>query len=273
MSRPFILALLMIGSFTSAENFAPRVISLSPDMTELMYSLNLDDHLIGVSQFSDFPPAAAKKPKVGSFVSPNMEKILELKPNFILAREGATPPQLIYVLNKQKIELLMSKATSETDIFENIRILGKKFKRGKKAEKIISDEQKKLASLTRKLTSVLTPSVLIQIETHPPIVAGQNTLIARAIELAGGKNAASEFGQYPRLQTEHILKLNPSFIILSAPNTSDFMDYWKKWSHMEAVQKNRLYTINADLLSRASLRYFEGITTLAKLLHPELKNL
>lgn len=252
-----------------------RVISLSPDMTELMYSLKLEDSLVGVSEFSDFPPPAQQKTKVGSFVAPNLEKILELKPDLILAREGATPPNLLYALQQRNIEHYISRASSEKDIFENILYLGKKFKKEKIASKIILEHQKKLAILSKKLKTLQKPSVLIQIETAPTIIAGQNTLMSRAIELAGGINAATEFRQYPRLQTEHILKLNPSFIIFAVPNGAAKMmtQEWMKWPHMEAVQKNHLYTVQADLLSRASLRYFDGIVSLAKILHPELKNI
>src|SRR3989338_688699 len=258
-----LLLLFFLLSFHALASPAPKIISLAPDLTEMVYALSLEDVLVAVSEYSDFPPQAKKLPIVGSFISPNIEKILFLHPSTVLAREGATPAELLQTLQKNKIEVLSFPAQTEKDIYATLFTIGKKFNKAEKARSLIKNMKENLAHIQKHTSDFQKPRVLIQIEEVHLMVAGKNTLPHRAIELSGGLNITSSYQGYPKLQREVLLKLNPDIIII--PETSGQEEKVKR---MKALWKGkRIYIISGDLLTRATPRFIEGVTALSKKIH------
>ncbi|MBI3019022.1 MAG: ABC transporter substrate-binding protein [Deltaproteobacteria bacterium] len=262
----FLLLPLFFSSLNTEASVGLRIVSLAPDLTEIVYALELEDDLVGVSDYSDFPKAARTKPSVGSFIAPHLEKILLLRPSVVLTQATATPSQIIHALQAQKISVLSFKARTEEDIYETLKTLGQKFKKEKKASQIISSMKKILLKI-QKQNFPQKPSVLVQIEEIPLMVAGKNTLIDRVILLAGGKNAAENYAGYPKLQREVLLKLKPDIVIL--PETKGQKGMKQKLKRMsEAWKKNKtpVALLPGDLLTRATPRFCEGVQKLASLL-------
>lgn len=245
-----------------------RLVSLAPDLTEILYALGLENQIVAVSDYSDFPKEAQKKPRVGSFISPNLEKILSFKPDIVFARDGATPPQLIHALKQNKVEILSFPANHEDDIYQTLENIGRKFKREKKARGIIQSMRSEIESIKRRLKikrKKNKPKVLIELEEFPMIVAGRHTLIDKAIELAGGINAANAYIQYPKLQLEAAYQLKPDLVIIpitqkGGKNRGDIETQWKGMKPLRGI-----YEIDANLVSRASPRFAEGVKRLAQI--------
>lgn len=264
------LPLLLYFSSLSTPLFSlppHRLISLAPDITEILYALELEQKIVAVSDYSDFPRAAKKKPGVGSFVAPNIERILFFKPDLVFAREGATPPQLLQALEQTNIEILSFAARDEKDIYIILETIGKKFKKEKKATQLIWSMKSELAEVDRLKNHKLKkkPRVLIQLEEFPMIVAGRDTLLDRAIELAGGINAAKIYSHYPKLQLEAAYQLKPELIIIPVTvgqerKNGHLKDVWKSAKGIRGI-----YEINADLISRASPRFSQGVKQLANI--------
>ena len=255
--------LLFFNTLNTNASIELRIVSLAPDLTEIIYALDLEEHLVGVSDYSDFPEAARTKPSVGSFIAPNLEKILLLNPSVVLMESNATPSQITQAFQVRKISALSFQARTENDIYETLRTLGQKFNKEKKASELISSMQKnfKKALLNIQKQSSQKPSVLVQIEEVPLMVAGKNTLINRAIVLAGGENAASKYTGYPKLQREVLLKLKPDIVIL--PETKGQEQKLKRM--LEAWEKNKtpVVVFPGDLLTRATPRFCKGVQKLA----------
>lgn len=226
-----------------------RLVSLAPDLTEILYALELENQIVAVSDYSDFPKEAQKKPRIGSFISPNLEKILSFKPDIVFARNGATPPQLIHALKQNKVEILSFPANHEDDIYQTLENIGGKFKREKKAREIIQSMKSEIESIKkRKLKN--KPKVLVELEELPMIVAGRHTLIDKAIELAGGINAANAYRQYPTLQLEAAYQLKPDIIIIpitqgERKKRGDIETQWKGMKHL--LRGGGIYEIDANL--------------------------
>lgn len=255
---------------SSASGAPKRIVSLAPDITETLFALNTGHLIVGTAEQSDYPAAAAKILTIGSFVQPHTEQILKLHPDLILCRKEATSSFLLAWLKKIKIPYLVLPGSNEKDIFKTIEILGRRLNRPAIALKLVRSLRRQLRHI-RKLGG-RTPTLLIQIEENPLMIAGKNTLPHRAIELAGGRNAGSNYSGYPKLQRETLLALNPDIILLPvSPKEKEkkekWLNSWKRWGSLSAVKKNSLYTIDADLLSRASPRFIEGVKTLSLLLH------
>ncbi len=245
----------------------PRIVSLAPDLTEIVYALGLEDHLVGVSEHSDFPKAARTKPSVGSFIAPNLEKIFLLRPTVVLVESQATPSQIIHALRAQKISILSFQAHTENDIYETLQTLGQKFNKEKKAFQLISSMQRNFKETflnIQKQTSSQKPSVLIQIEETPLMVAGQDTLLDRAIILAGGKNAAHSYKGYPKLQREALLALRPDLVIL--PKTKGQEQKLKHITKIWKKNKTPVVILPGELLTRATPRFCEGVQKLTHVL-------
>jgi iron complex transport system substrate-binding protein len=267
------LSLIIIFLLANACAFAcpihhKRLVSLAPDLTEILYALELENQLIAVSDYSDYPKEAQKKPRIGSFISPNLEKILSFKPDIVFARDGATPPQLIHALKQNKVEILSFPANHEDDIYQTLENIGEKFKREKKARGIIQSMKSEIESVKRRKLKH-KPKVLVELEELPMIVAGRHTLIAKAIELAGGINAANAYRQYPTLQLEAAYQLNPDLVIIPITQRNrkeerkkrgDIETQWKGMKHLKGI-----YEIDANLVSRASPRFAEGVKQLAQI--------
>ncbi|MBI3016542.1 MAG: ABC transporter substrate-binding protein [Deltaproteobacteria bacterium] len=266
LKTAFLAIVFLLISQNTDASAGLRIISLAPDLTEIVYALGLEEHLVGVSDYSDFPADAQTKPSVGSFIAPNLEKILLLNPSVVLTELNATPSQITQALQTRKISVLSFQARTESDIYETLRTLGQKFNKEKKASQLISSMQKsfKEAFLKTQKQSSQKPSVLVQIEEIPLMVAGKNTLIDRAIVLAGGENAARKYTGYPKLQREVLLKLKPDIVIL--PETKGQEQKLKRMSEAWEKNKTPVVILSGDLLTRATPRFCEGVQILVGLL-------
>ena len=258
--------LFFIPFFLSAE---PRIISLAPDITETLFALDLGHLLVGTVEESDYPAAASKIITIGSFIQPNKEVILRLKPNLILCRKEALSISFHSWLQRQKIHFVLLPGSTEDDIFFTINTLGNILNKKNRALHLVRTLKQKL-SLPQGKRKKNPLQVLIHIEENPLMIAGKNTLPHRALILAGVLNAGAHYTGYPKLQRETVLKLNPDIILfpLSAhekKRTQTTIDLWKKWTSLSAVKHHALYTIDADLVSRASPRFFDGVTLLSKM--------
>ncbi|MEK7790171.1 MAG: helical backbone metal receptor [Deltaproteobacteria bacterium] len=243
-----------------------RLVSLAPDLTEILYALELENQIVAVSDYSDFPKEAQKKPRIGSFISPNLEKILSFKPDIVFASVEATPPQLIEALKQNKIEIFSFSANREDDIYQTIETIGEKFKREKRGAEIVQAMKSEIESIKRRLKikrKKNKPNVLIEVEEFPMIVAGRNTLLARAIELAGGINAANSYTDYPKLQLEAVYQLKPELIIIPITQREGKKRGKSHWKGMKNLKG--IYEIDAALISRASPRFSEGVKRLARI--------
>ena len=259
----FFLSFLFL---TSAFADSARVISLSPDLTEILFDLGITQEIIATVDHSDFPEGANNIMRVGSFVSPNIEKILSLNPTLVLCRHGATPQKTLSILKDNKIPFQCFSCNTLKDIFHSIYRLGELLHKEEKAHLLIKEMKHSLKESQKKISSSLKPRVLIQLEETPLMVAGKETLLDEALRLSGGINAASQFKGYPKVQREMVLKLNPEIILI--PITKGEEEKFKRMANVWQGQK-RVYLINGDLISRGTPRFIQGIRELSLLLHRE----
>ncbi len=260
----FLFLPLVFNPLNAKASVRARIISLAPDLTEIIYALGLENDLVGVSDYSNFPPEAQAKPSVGSFMAPNLEKILLLTPTHVLTRTGATPSYISQILQAHPISVLSFQAQNENDIYETLQRVGQLFGKEKKASELIVHMKKTFLKIQKETSLKKTPSVLVQIEEIPIMVAGRGTLIDRAIILAGGKNAAQAYSGYPKLQKEVAWKLNPDIVILPKTEGQELKlkSIMNAWEH----HKKPTAIISGDLLTRATPRFCEGVQKLAQIL-------
>ncbi len=269
--RTFVDAL---GRKIYLANSPGRIVSLAPSLTETLYAIGAGDLVVGVTPFCDFPPEAALKPKVG-YIRPNLESILALEPDFIVAPVEFVRADLLTRLEQLKIATFIVQAKTVEDIFAQIQTLGRILKLNGAADRVATDLRRRVADLRQQTDHLSRPRVLYVLNTDPLITVGPGSFIHHLIELAGGTNvAANAQAPYPRLSMEAVLKEDPELILFPVGEAEGIPEgeqqRWRRWESLSAVKHGRFHQIDANLLNRPGPRVVDGLEVLVRILHPDV---
>jgi iron complex transport system substrate-binding protein len=250
-----------------------RILSLAPSITEMLFAIGLDEEIVGVTNFCNYPPAAAKKPKVG-YTYPNLESILALRPDVVAAPHEFLRADVLTKLDELKVPVFLLEAKSLEDVFAHIRTLGQIFNRSSTADELTREMRERVTHITRPLKAAGKKRVLYVLSSQPLITVGAESYIHQMIELAGGINiAAGASGAYPRLSMETVLKEDPEVLIFpvgiaeSVPESEQ--QAWMRWTSLSAVKHRQLRAVSSDALNRPGPRVVDGLEQLSRLIHPE----
>ena len=253
-----------------------RIISLSPANTEILFALGLDEEIVGVTEFCNYPPEAKDKEKIGGYSNPNLEKIVSLKPDLILADYG-NPIKGIKQIESLGYTLVGLNPKTIEDILRNIKLVGKITGKTKEASELISNMKERLNSVEERVRSLDEGEkvrVLYVIWYKPLWTAGSGTFIDELIKKAGGINIASELSGYKQMSLEKVIEKNPQVIVVGEskdqPNLVKTVKEETTLFGTDAFRNNRIYTIDTDIVSRSGPRIVDALEQLAKLLHPKM---
>jgi len=263
--------------YTPLPNQPNRIVSLAPNLTEILFALGLDTKTVGVTTDSDYPPVATKKIKVGTFWQPNIEAVIAAKPDLVITLEINQQINLAERLGRIGYTCLELKIEKVNDLFKAIATIGDATGRQNEANNLASDIQKKLYSLQQLFNASDRIKVLWVVQREPLRVAGRDTFVNEMIELAGGENAIGPtIHKYPPIGAEQVIACQADVIIEPAMSQNlptqhqGALQYWSKFESVPAVLNKRIYVIEADTVSRLGPRLYEGVETITKCLRPEL---
>jgi iron complex transport system substrate-binding protein len=250
-----------------------RIVSLAPSITEMLFALGIDEHIVGVTEFCDFPPAARSKPKVG-YSHPNVEMLAALKPDLVLAPIEFLRADVLAKLEQLKIPTFIFAAKRVEDIPLHVQTLGRIVERAPEAGVVVQAMRARLAELRGKVESLPPKRVLYVLNSQPLITVGPGSFIDQMIGLAGGRNVAAQAGApYPRLSMETVLQEDPEVLVFPAGTAegipSSEQQQWQRWTSLSAVRHHRIREVSANLLNRPGPRIAQGLEELAKAIHPE----
>ncbi|MEW6439909.1 MAG: cobalamin-binding protein [bacterium] len=254
---------------------AQRVVSLAPSITECLFALGLDQEVVGVTEFSNYPPEAASRPSVGSYVRINTEAVVSLRPDLVIATRDGNPAQTVALLSDLGLTVYVVDPRDMDGLFATLESLGRIFGRGHRAEEIVRELAGRMERLERVLAGRARPRVFMQIGAAPLMTVGAGTLQNQLIALAGGENIAEgDRIPYPIVSMERVLDARPEVILictLSGPSGAERqMAEWLRWTQVPAVASGRIHPVNGDLIARPTPRILEGIEELACKIHPEV---
>jgi len=243
-----------------------RCVSLVPSITEIIYALNAQALLLGTTNQCDYPAEAKMVYKVGDFQTPDLERIVALKPTVVFA----TVPmhaRLIEKLKEMKIRVYISEPVDIASVFTEIESVGAILKREERTRHLVDSLRQWLSMLP---VFADTPRVYIEISAIPLMSVGSGVFINDLIRQAGGVNIFEDVKQpYPIVESEAVVKRNPAVILILHPGASA-QDVRERvgWQDVIAVQKGRVFDgLDEDLFSRPGPRVVEGIYLLARILH------
>ncbi len=255
-----------------------KVVSMAPSLTEILFAIGLNEEIVGVTQYSDYPAAAKEKPKVGSFWQPNIEAVVAAKPSLVVLLGFPQQKSLSERLRRIGYKTVTVSIETVNDLFEATVEIGAATARQQQADELISNIKEKLQALSSLVGAKAKVRVLWVVQREPLRVAGRDTFVNQMIELAGGENAIGPtVHKYPPIGAEQVIISRPEVIIEPDMGQEDLtaqrdtaMRYWSKFKNVPAVTNGRVYVIPGGAVSRLGPRLYEGTETIARCLRPHL---
>jgi iron complex transport system substrate-binding protein len=263
---------------TALPTRADRIVSLAPNLTEILFALGLEKEIVRVTLDSDYPPAAANKPKAGTFWQPNIEAIIAARPNLIVTLAFEQQKNLAERLKRINYNCLTVNIEKVNDLFEAIETIGEATGNKLKANELVTNIRDSLDKLSALVGTEDKVRVLWVVQREPLRVAGRDTFVNEMIELAGGENAIGPtLHKYPPIGAEQVILCDADVIIEPSMHQKDLKEqqknanqYWNKFENLPAVANERVYVIPGETVSRLGPRLYEGTETIARCLRPEL---
>ncbi|MEW5948005.1 MAG: ABC transporter substrate-binding protein [Thermodesulfobacteriota bacterium] len=250
-----------------------RIVSLSPSITEALFQLDLADKVAGVTTFCLYPPRAAQKPKIGTIIKPNVERIVSLQPDIVLATETNPKADLDKLSSLGIRVLILPPEKSFADICRNLSLLGKALGIEKTAASVINKANERIAAIKARLKEARPIRVFWEVGASPLVTVGKGTFADELLSMAGGINIAHNApARYVRYSREEVLRQNPEAIVLVTMGdvTAREVASWQKYKGLKAVKDRRIYVIEAHpVCSPTPLTFARGLEKVASFLHPD----
>ncbi len=275
------LILVCISTQSHAQDEPKRIVSISPNLTQVIYGLGAWDNMVGVTVYDEFPPEAKELPKIGGWVNPNYEAILSLKPDLVVLMKDQD------TLFGDKIRDLGLKTftaksnDSINDIFESIKDIGEILGKQKEAEKMSNYIQSSLDEISEKTKNLEKKRVLLVVGRNPGTlediyVIGTNNYINELITLAGGQNVVEHERNALKISKEAVFSYNPEVIIEINHEKTDrekeIIEVWSNLKQIDAVENGKVYILSSKVLLHPSQRIVDGAKVLADTIHPDLND-
>jgi iron complex transport system substrate-binding protein len=263
-----------IGRKVEVPHSAKRIVSMAPSITEILFALGLNEEIVGVTDFCDYPEAALTKPRIGGFVNPSIEMIVSLKPDLIIATRDGNRKETIQRLNDLGFSVYVVNPKGFDGVMKTIQNIGEVVGRRDEERKIVTAMRTKRENILALTQSLPKPRVFFQVGEAPIITVGRETLANDLIRLAGGRSISeNEAINYPHYSIETIMFKAPEVIIISSMESKrDYLNSvkkWQNWKSIPAVKKNAIYVVDSNLVDRSSPRIEEGLETIVRMIHPE----
>lgn len=270
----FILAVCLC--YTSQLK-AQRIVSLGPNITEIVCELELCDHLAGVTEFCHFPAYVERLPKVGGYIDPNLEVILGMKPDLILAlpeHQNATVK-----LKKLGLRVETIRNWDIADIYQSIKKIGALTGKEESAGNLVDNLKARQAELTRERDRPPKCLMALGHEIGGDVIkevyiVGNNGFLNELLTLAGGENVyKKDTPHYPKLSQEALIALDPDIIIdlvpqrnLSVEERYRKLKAWQSVPHLSAVKEQRCFILHSEHILQAGPRFLETLSAMNKAL-------
>lgn len=252
-----------IGVKVTIKPVPQRVITLAPNLTEMIYALGEGNKLVGNTTYCNFPSQAKSVEKVGNMLTVDYEKIVSLKPDLIFMTVVGNSKNSYDKLKDLGMTVFVSNPKTFSGINKTFLDMGKIFNREKFAKEKISQWDSVINNIKNKNSGIRNNKAMFLVSLRPIMLAGENTFINEIIETAGMKNIASDTKvNYPVYSREEVLKKNPDYIILFRNKNltaKDVKTAYEEWSELNASKQNHIIFVDPDLFARPGPRYYLAV--------------
>lgn len=262
-TKAFLLISLLFVFFSGATAASQkRIVALAPHIVEMLFDIGAGKQIVGTVEYADFPDAALKIPRIGSYHGIKIEKVLELKPDLVIVWRSGSKDSDIEQMEKMGLKIIYSQPHKIEDVARELRKLGKYTGHEVQAEMVANRYLERLKKLRQKHENIAPMKVFYQLWPEPMRTINKETWINQLIEVCQGQNVfADNPTPYPQIGIENVIVSQPEVIILpdEKSNKEQPVIDWHKWPEIPAAKHNRFIRVNADVMHRFSTRMLEGI--------------
>ena len=255
------------GATVRLDRPARRIVTLAPHLAETVFAAGAGDKLAGAVEYSDYPAAAGKVPKVGGYSRLDLEAIVALKPDLIIAWQTGNAPVNIDKLRGLGFPIYVSQPNRLEDVAGEIERLGQLAGTSEAADAAARRFRARLADLRKQYGGRPTVRTFYQIWKQPLSTIGGRQIISSVIRLCGGENVFGGLETIaPVVTVEAVVAANPEAIVASGMGESrpDWLDDWKRWPAVTAVARNNLFFVPPELIQRHTPRLLDGAEALCR---------
>ena len=249
-----------------------RIVSLAPNLTEIVYAVGAGERLVGDTEYCDYPREAKSVAKIGDTMHPSIERIIALKPQIVLVSTASQLEAFTRQLDEQQIAVYVTNPRSLDEVFRSIETLGELFGEREQAAKVVGDLRKRAEAIESATRQVKPVKVFYQVSGEPLYTIGREAYLTDLVRRAGGLSVTADVpGAFPRFSDETALAARPEAIILPTGGSMGLANATvaPALKNSPAALGNRVYRINDDHLSRPGPRLIIGLEEMARALHPE----
>jgi iron complex transport system substrate-binding protein len=240
---------------------AQRIITLAPHAAESLYAAGAGDKLVGTVEYSDYPPAAKKVPRVGGYSRIDLEAVAALKPDLVIAWQSGNNMPQVDKLKALGLAVYVSQPNKMADVADQLERLGQLAGTEIAANAAAAAFRKRLEMLQTANANKPKVRVFYQIWKSPLMTVGGSQIISDAIRLCGGDNVFGHLSQMaPTVSVEAVLEVDPEAIIATGMGDAkpEWLHDWDKWTRLTAVKRGNLFHINPDIMQRHTPRILDG---------------
>jgi len=279
MKRALALAALVTLA-AGAADMPRRIVSLSPNLTEILYGIGAFPQIVGVTDYCTYPPEVKKLPSVGGWDGASMEKLLGLRPDLVVV-DDAEAPFVEAKVEALGFRLLVIPNHTVAEVYSGMEEIGRATGHEAGAQTLIAETREDLARVSRKTAALPKPGVLLIVDRTPGTLrelyaATAGGFLAELITIAGGRPAAPPAKNgYGKLSHEDLLAINPDVILDCIHGTdrrsNGTAGVWQQMPELKAVRTQRVYGLDEDYIPHATQRMVQTAELFARLIHPEAK--
>src|SRR6266852_5043945 len=252
-----------------------RIVSLAPNLTEIVFAMGDGDRLVGDTTFCDYPAEATQKTHVGGPINPNFEQIAALAPDLILATKAINRRETVDALARLGLPVYVTDPHSVADMISSIEHIGGVLHAKTSAAPLAKELRARLAELDRVLAGVAPRRVFFVVWTTPLISVGRGTFIADALRRAGARSVVEASSDWPTVSLEQVLLLEPEFLVFASAHAAETRQEIEDlraqpgWRDLDALRRGNAIVLS-DAINRPAPRLVDAIAQLARALHPEV---
>jgi iron complex transport system substrate-binding protein len=252
-----------------------RIVSLAPNLTETLFALGVGERVVGVTDYCDYPPEAAAREHVGGPVTPNLEKIAQLRPDLVVAtRAGGNRLATVHSLETLGIAVFATDPHSVDEVIISTERLGELAGASEQGRLMASGLRARLNAVSERLSGSELTRVLLVVWPEPLITVGRNTFMADALRRAGAENVIQTAQDWPNASLEEVARRRPEYLIFASDHSEQTnrqiaeLGGLPGWRSLEAMRNKRVIVLG-EAIARPAPRLVDVIETLARTLHPE----
>ncbi len=255
-----------LGNTFSTDSTPQKIISLAPNLTEMIFFLGLENKLVGNTSYCNYPPESQSVEKVGDMLTFNFEKILTIKADLIFITVEGNTKETYDKFRELGLKIFVSNPRNYKGIKKTMLDFGKIFGIEKSTEKKAAEWDSTISSVRQSVKSEFPRTAMYVVELKPLMLAGKNTFLNEFLQICGLKNIANDSPMnYPLYSREEVLKRDPDYIIIptdGAVAINNIEKIYPEWKNLKAVNNGNVIFVDRDLYSRPGSRFIEAVKDL-----------